>query len=138
MPRLRVAAALRQQAGHLTAEAIYSLVAASNRQTPIALSTVYRTLEAFEEARLVSAIHADSRATYEWIDPAEAHCHLTCTRCGAELSLDAEVLTRFEQQIEHATDFEVHFDHLAMRGLCAGCRGHDRKPAGGQRAAEEP
>jgi Fur family ferric uptake transcriptional regulator len=131
MPRLRVASALRGQQGHLTVDSIYALVAESEPAAPMALSTVYRTLETLADARLVAETHEHSRTAYEWIDHSEPHYHLTCTRCGTEVSLDPSMLGRLEEQIRSATDFEVHLDHVAMTGLCAACRARtgERKPS---------
>jgi Fe2+ or Zn2+ uptake regulation protein len=122
-----VADALRRRRGHLSVDAIYGLVAEREPAAPMALSTVYRTLETLADARLVAETHEHSRTTYEWIDHSEPHSHLTCVQCGTEVSLDPGLLGGFERQIEDATDFEVHLDHVAMTGLCAACRGrgHD-------------
>jgi Fe2+ or Zn2+ uptake regulation protein len=88
----------------------------------MALSTVYRTLETLADARLVAETHEHSRTAYEWIDHSEPHYHLTCVQCGTEVSLDPRMLGRLEQQIRDATEFEVHLDHVALTGVCAGCR----------------
>jgi Fe2+ or Zn2+ uptake regulation protein len=120
-PRLHVAAVLRHAGGHLTAEAIHEQVAAL--EPGIALSTVYRTLETLKDVRMVSETDAGSSAAFEWIDRSHRHSHLRCVRCGREVDLDARGLARLERAIRESADFEVHFDHLAMTGLCGACRG---------------
>lgn len=127
-PRLRVASVLRHADSHRSAEEIHGLLAESDPGTAIALSTVYRTLETLKELRLVSETDAGPHATYEWIDRAQPHYHLTCRACGTEERLDPGVLDRFARQIRASVDFEPHLDHLAISGLCASCRTTARPP----------
>src|SRR5437879_2305995 len=64
--------------GHMTAEQIASTVQA--RFPSVNLSTVYRTLEALEELRVVDHVHlGHGRAVYHLTD--ETHQHLFCEQC---------------------------------------------------------
>lgn len=120
--RLRVATALRHAGGHRTAEEIHALVAAGATGASLPLSTVYRALDTLKALRLVSEVDAGGRACFEWVDSERPHHHLVCQQCGAEQRLDAAMLDRLGASIRSATGFEAHLDHLAVAGLCAGCR----------------
>jgi Fur family ferric uptake transcriptional regulator len=122
IPRIKVASALQHARGHLTAEEIHAHIVEGDRQTAIALSTVYRTLETLKEIRLVSETAGGQRATYEWVDRAHPHYHLLCRRCGEETDLDPHVLEGFAVEVRALADFEVHLDHLVVAGLCRACR----------------
>lgn len=128
IPRLKVASVLQHDGGHLTAEAIHARILDHDPQTAIALSTVYRTLEALEEVRVIAAAENGSRATYEWIDRSHPHHHLVCRRCGADSELDPAVLDRLTDEIRRSAGFEPHLDHLSIAGICRRCSAEAGSP----------
>ena len=120
--RLRVALALRHAGGHRTAEEIRSLVDNAGPERRVPLSTVYRALETLRELRLVSEVEANGRTAYEWVYVEQPHHHLVCLRCGAETTLDPQLLARVARQISRETGFEAYLDHTSLAGLCPQCR----------------
>ena len=125
IPRLKVASVLQHAGGHLTAEAIQARIQRDDPQAAIALSTVYRTLEALEELRIVASAEASGRSTYQWIDRSHPHHHLVCRRCGADAELAPAIFERFEHEILASAGFQPHLDHLSITGVCAACRAAD-------------
>src|SRR5690349_387973 len=78
--RLMVLSALRHSTGHVTAAEIFSQVKAAYPYVDI--STVYRTLAALKQMRLVTETDmGGGDLSYEWA-PEQPHHHLICTQCG--------------------------------------------------------
>ncbi len=123
--RLKIAAALRHSGGHCTAEEIHETVSRGDPHAGMSLSTVYRTLGALKELRLVAELDAGGRAAYEWVEGEQAHHHLICQRCGAQQDLDRKLPERLCEEILAETGFEAYLDHLSLAGRCANCRSGD-------------
>jgi Fur family transcriptional regulator, ferric uptake regulator len=76
--RQAIIEAVLDAGGHMTAEQIATAVQA--RFPSVNLSTVYRTLEALEELRVIDHVHlGHGRAVYHLTD--ETHQHLFCEQC---------------------------------------------------------
>ncbi len=105
--------------GHLTAEQIASAV--QSRFPSVNLSTVYRTLEALEELRVVDHVHlGHGRAIYHLTD--EAHQHLFCERCERVEELPISRLQPLFGMLDKDHGFELDRRHFALVGLCRECR----------------
>ncbi len=118
--RLMILSILRHREGHLTAAEILAEV---RKEYPyVDVSTIYRTMNALKELRIVSETDMGSgEYSYEWrlSDP---HHHLVCRQCGAELSLDPTYLEDMQQRLLEEHGFRAEMDHLAIFGLCRDCR----------------
>ena len=122
-PRALVLRTLRATSGHLTASEIFDRIEDEQPAEPIAVSTVYRALEALEARGVVSALRSRSGDTrYEWAPERPAHHHLICSACGAVEELDLEAVQQLAAEIEARTGFQPDIRHLAIDGLCAPCR----------------
>ena len=74
----RAAAATGQR--HLSAEDVYKALIAENLD--VGLATVYRVLQQFEQAGLLSRSHFEQgRAVFE-LNEGQHHDHLVCLDCG--------------------------------------------------------
>ena len=86
------------------------------------LSTVYRTLDLFQEFGLVAAIKAHGITLYEHLGLNEPHIHLLCNSCKKIFSVpmkEAEfLLTILEEQYQ----FQVNLTEITFRGLCRDCQ----------------
>jgi Fur family ferric uptake transcriptional regulator len=84
-------------------------------------STVYRTLDVFEELGLIRHAHGvDGREEYHVL-PATDHGHVHCMGCGRswELSpVDARALT---DRLRRTQGFRVDLSHVSVSGRCANC-----------------
>ncbi len=122
--RLMILGALRHAADHLTATEIHSQVQAAYPYVDI--STVYRTLGALKDLRLVSETDMGTGDTsYEWVH--QLHHHLICRRCDAVTSLDHKYLENLGAEITADSGFKPDLDHFAIFGLCAKCRLADER-----------
>ncbi|HLF41872.1 MAG TPA: transcriptional repressor [Acidimicrobiia bacterium] len=104
---------------HLTAEQIASEVQA--RFPSVNLSTVYRTLDALEELRVVDHVHlGHGRAVYHLSD--EAHQHLFCERCERVQEVPISKLKPLFGMLEDEYGFGLDRRHFALVGYCRSCR----------------
>jgi Fur family transcriptional regulator, ferric uptake regulator len=115
--RRLVVAALVQGRAHPTADDVAAFVQAQHPE--IALSTIYRTLDALEGLGLVEHTHlGHGSAVYHLGAP---HQHLVCEQCGAVIDVPAALLDDLRAQLRMQYAFEVHVGHFAMLGRCGKC-----------------
>ncbi len=116
------------EAGHATVD---GLAAEVQRTMPdVSLSTIYRTLEALDEAGLVTHAHLHHGSpTYHSVDE-EPHVHLVCTSCGAIGQQPVSVAASLAATLEQSVGFSVDVSHLAVHGVCAACHGDGAQLSG--------
>lgn len=123
--------------GHLTAEQIATAVQV--RFPSVNLSTVYRTLEALEDLRVVDHVHlGHGRAVYHLTD--ESHQHLFCEHCERVQEVPISKLRPLFGMLEDEFGFELDRRHFAIVGRCRACRADDpatRAPLTDDRAADD-
>jgi Fur family ferric uptake transcriptional regulator len=88
--------------------------------TDLDLSTVYRTLEALEEAGAVRHAHLGEAAVYHLAEE-QPHQHLVCRICGSTTALPASELTGFLSSVADSTGFVADVEHFALSGVCSQC-----------------
>lgn len=126
-PRALVLHTLRTSRGHLTASQIFDQIEDDRPAEPIAVSTVYRALEALEAKGVISALRSRSGETrYEWSPERPAHHHLICNMCGGVVELDLDAVEQLAAEIEARTGFQPDIRHLAIDGVCDGCQSAKR------------
>lgn len=137
MPRSLVARTLHAHAGHHTVGEIQRLVEAEFGEVAgMARSSVYRALEALEEAGLVQAVRAgQEEVQFEWAD--DPHHHLICTDCGHSEEVRLDAAKAVEREASHQHGFHVAVRHLALKGTCQTCTREQQAPAPEAPRAEE-
>ena len=118
--REMIVQAIAHAGRHVTAEEILEQVQA--RTTAVNVATVYRTLELLAELGLVSrADLGGGKVTYASIRHGP-HCHLVCRQCGCVIEADHALVEPLAERLEEQYGFDAELNHLAISGLCAGCR----------------
>jgi len=85
------------------------------------LSTVYRTLEALEEAGIVVHVHgASGGVTYQLAD--RPHQSAECDTCGLVIELPLDILDGVARKLRASHDFALDTGHFPLIGRCATCR----------------
>lgn len=108
---------------HLTAEELAARVQAV--LPDVALSTIYRSMEALEAAGFVEHLHlGHGPAVYHLA--AEHHLHLVCESCGTVTELPAATLDALAGEIRRRHHFEIDTRHFGLSGRCATCRSTGR------------
>lgn len=104
-----------------TAEEIFARVRI--RSQNIDISTVYRTLELFQELQLVSGFDAgDGIRRYEHLGVAAPHHHLVCQTCGKSLSVPLAELASLTAYLAETYHFATDPGGLTLSGVCATCQ----------------
>ena len=117
-PRRAVLDALLTGGSHPTAEALAAHVQAQHPD--VAVSTIYRTLEHFEEIGLIIHVHlGHGPAIYHFAD--ESHVHLVCRTCGQPLTLPAKAGAALAKTIKASTGFTADLSHFSITGVCEHC-----------------
>ena len=102
----------------LTAEQVHIEVCSAFPR--LALTTVYRSLDAYVDAGLVRrSIYDDGIARYEI---AAEHRHfLTCTACKKSVPLSVCPFEQLEEQLVRETGFQISGHKMEFFGLCPEC-----------------
>ncbi|MEE8353098.1 MAG: Fur family transcriptional regulator [Dehalococcoidales bacterium] len=119
--RLMILSAIADRDDHISAEEVYSQVAA--RFPSVNISTVYRTLELLKRLGLVTETDlGGGRFRYHPSDKGRHH-HLVCRECGAMIDLNESILAPLVASLLQKHGFAADLRHLAISGRCAKCRG---------------
>ncbi len=118
--RIAVLSALRHSGRHMTAS---ELLAEAKRQIPVLeISTVYRTLAAAKELRLVGeARMGTGEVEYEWLGQ-NRHHHLICRQCGQVERIEDTYLASLAIALFENYGFRADLDHFAIFGICRNCQ----------------
>ena len=91
--------------------------------TGLTLSTIYRTLIAFEQEGLIKkeVSPITREATYSWKDD-EEHGHiLECVKCRKQIRLDYCPFEGVNELIEEKTGFTLDDENHVLYGVCKEC-----------------
>ena len=122
MPRVKILELLRQPENqHSSAEDLYKKLLDHGEE--IGLATVYRVLNQFDEAGIVSRHHFDSGKSVFELTPAMHHDHLVCIDCGSVMEFSDDVIEERQHQIAERYGLELTSHSLYLYGHCAkdGC-----------------
>ncbi len=115
---------------HLSAEDIYITVHVNNPE--IGLTTVYRTLELFEQIGIVSKFEfGHGRAKYELSEEysnKKHHHHLICKKCrtivdySGFIEEEREYLQKTEAGLKDKYGFDIENHLIHFYGICPECK----------------
>lgn len=108
-----------RELGHATPEQVCKEV--QGTVATVNITTIYRALDLLEELELVQHTHLGHGApTYSAED--HPHVHLACHRCGNVDEVAPGLLGELGRRLLDERGFELDATHLALSGLCSGCR----------------
>jgi Fe2+/Zn2+ uptake regulation proteins len=88
----------------------------------LGLVTVYRTLEALEEQRLIQRVHSP-RGCQAFITAPAGHQHLLlCRHCGEAAIFEGDDLETLIKSIARKTGYQITEHWLQLFGLCPNCK----------------
>jgi Fur family ferric uptake transcriptional regulator len=105
---------------HLSAANIYDRAVATSG-TRLDRSTVYRTLEALEDAGLLAHSHLGHGPSVYHLAEDAGHQHLICRGCGSTVTLPEAEAALLARRITESTGFVPDPNQFALSGLCADC-----------------
>lgn len=87
----------------------------------INLSTVYRTLELFENLGLIEK-YDSNESKYKYLIKKNDHHHtIICDLCKKHVEIDCPMV-KIEDLIRSETGFQVLEHHLELKGICKDCK----------------
>ena len=111
---------IQQADRHLDADEIYQQ--ACQKQPSISLSTVYRSLQLFQELGLIEEHQFDGTRRYYENTPQSKHHHLVCLGCGRVFEFKCSSTERLKSRISKAEGFRVTDAEVRLVGYCPDCQ----------------
>lgn len=91
-------------------------------------STVYRTLDTFEQLGILRHVHlGHGPGVYHFVDE-QPHHHLVCERCGKSVDVPLADVRPLLKMVAAKHGFNAEGMHFALSGLCEDCRPEQLKP----------
>lgn len=117
--RIEILNILKNSENSLSAEKIHQIYRCNDIN--INLSTVYRTLELFEEKELLEKITLnDGVFSYKLKGKIHRH-HLECDICHKEVEIPCPML-QIQEMVQNSTGFTLTDHDLVMKGVCKDCK----------------
>lgn len=117
--RVEILNILKNSQNSLCAEKIYQINRDNNIN--INLSTVYRTLELFEEKQITEKITLnDGVFAYKLRGKTHRH-YLECDICHKEVEIPCP-MSQIEEMVQNTTGFTLTNHDLIMKGICKDCK----------------
>jgi Fur family ferric uptake transcriptional regulator len=117
--RLMILEAIEHSDEHISAEEIYTQVAA--KYPDVNISTVYRTLELLKKLGMVYEIDlGEGRIRYH-AEESGHHHHLVCQQCGTVIDIDEAALFTLKDILMKDYHFQAELRHVGVFGTCEKC-----------------
>lgn len=118
LPRTKILALLKQPENqHSSAEDLYKKLLDQGEE--IGLATVYRVLNQFDDAGLVSRHHFDSGKSVFELTPNHHHDHLVCLDCGHVIEFSDDVIEERQHDIAERNGITLTNHSLYLYGHCS-------------------
>lgn len=98
-----------------------------NKDMPVNLSTVYRTLETLTDRNLATKLNitGENRTLFEYNQKVHRH-HLVCLGCKKILTINRCPLNDYEKSLAKETNYSIAGHKLNVYGYCPECLQKDR------------
>lgn len=103
---------------HLTASELQAR-AEEAAGASIDLSTIYRTIDALEQAGVIRHVHLGHGPSVLHLADRSDHHHLVCEVCGRTVDVPLEELSGMITELEDRYGFVVDSVHFALVGRCS-------------------
>lgn len=113
---------IKDSGRHMTVDEIYNLIKQNDEK--ISIATVYRNLRMLEQQGVIKKLYMaeDAPLFYEMSGSDEhTHHHLVCSRCGAIIDFEEDLLDSIEKTIEAKKGFKIKDHRVVFYGLCKDC-----------------
>jgi len=108
-PRKRIFEVLEKKGHkHMTADDIYRVLVETGED--IGLATVYRVLNQFETAGLVTKLNFEGGQAFYELDSGEHHDHMVCVETGKVIEFFSDEIESLQSKIAAAHGYEIE-DH---------------------------
>ncbi|RWU11560.1 ferric iron uptake transcriptional regulator [Pseudidiomarina gelatinasegens] len=116
-PRIKVLEILKNPNNqHISAEDVYKILLENNEE--IGLATVYRVLNQFDDAGIVSRHHFEGGRSVFELSAKDHHDHLVCLTCGHVFEFEDDVIEQRQLQVAEANNIKLTNHSLYLYGEC--------------------
>jgi Fur family ferric uptake transcriptional regulator len=118
LPRLKILELLQQPGcQHISAEDLYKKLIDIGEE--IGLATVYRVLNQFDDAGIVTRHHFEGGKSVFELSTQQHHDHLVCLDCGAVIEFSDEIIEQRQREIAAKYNISLTNHSLYLYGRCA-------------------
>ncbi len=115
----RIVRVLKSLNAAISAQDLY--LELKNREQPLGLATVYRSLEALKLQGTVQARTLPTGESLYSLISQDQH-HLTCVNCGQSIPIDECPVHNLEERLQQSHRFQVYYHTLEFFGRCYQCQ----------------
>ncbi|KTF18161.1 MULTISPECIES: ferric iron uptake transcriptional regulator [unclassified Pseudoalteromonas] len=117
LPRIKILEILQSPDNqHISAEDVYKILLDLGEE--IGLATVYRVLNQFDDAGIVSRHHFEGGKSVFELSGSTHHDHLVCLKCGKVIEFEDELIERRQVEISEANGIKLTNHSLYLYGEC--------------------
>jgi Fur family ferric uptake transcriptional regulator len=117
LPRIKILSILQQPNNqHISAEDVYKILLDQNEE--IGLATVYRVLNQFDDAGIVTRHHFEGGKSVFELAHKNHHDHLVCLKCGKVVEFEDEVIEQRQRDVAVSHKIKLTNHSLYLYGEC--------------------
>lgn len=128
-PRLKILALMQSTINteyqHFSAEDIYKMLLEQGEE--IGLATVYRVLNQFEDAKILTRHNFEGNKAVFELAPMDHHDHIICTDCGKVIEFSDELIEKRQKEISKQFGIKLKTHSLYLYGSCGDIDNCDEK-----------
>jgi Fur family ferric uptake transcriptional regulator len=117
LPRLKILTILQEPSNqHISAEDVYKILLEQHQE--IGLATVYRVLNQFDDAGIVTRHHFEGGKSVFELSQKDHHDHLVCLKCGKVVEFEDNVIEQRQEDIAKSHNIKLTNHSLYLYGEC--------------------
>jgi Fur family ferric uptake transcriptional regulator len=117
LPRIKILTILQNPNNqHISAEDVYKILLEQHEE--IGLATVYRVLNQFDDAGIVSRHHFEGGKSVFELSHKQHHDHLVCLKCGKVVEFEDNVIEQRQEDIAKSHNIKLTNHSLYLYGEC--------------------
>jgi len=117
LPRIKILTILQDPKNqHISAENVYKILLEQHEE--IGLATVYRVLNQFDDAGIVTRHHFEGGKSVFELSQKKHHDHLVCLKCGKVVEFEDDVIEQRQSDIAMSHKITLTNHSLYLYGEC--------------------
>ncbi|MEW6982111.1 ferric iron uptake transcriptional regulator [Colwelliaceae bacterium 6471] len=117
LPRVKILTILQSPGNqHISAEDVYKILLEQHEE--IGLATVYRVLNQFDDAGIVTRHHFEGGKSVFELAHKKHHDHLVCLKCGKVVEFEDDVIEKRQEDIAQHHKIKLTNHSLYLYGEC--------------------
>lgn len=117
LPRIKILTILQEPNNqHISAEDVYKILLEQHEE--IGLATVYRVLNQFDDAGIVTRHHFEGGKSVFELAHKKHHDHLVCLKCGKVVEFEDDVIEQRQSDIAKFHNITLTNHSLYLYGEC--------------------